>query len=127
MDDALPIEAIDWAAVLKQMRGNPRVVEVLVEATLAELPNMLAAVRSAIEKGDAPGLRLAAHTLKGTLRYFGDTAACQWAMCLEKMASDGDLGEAADSFAKLESACEPLNRSLRKQLADSRASGAAVT
>jgi HPt (histidine-containing phosphotransfer) domain-containing protein len=113
MDEVLPIEAIDWAGVLKQMRGNPRMVQVLVEATIAEMPNMLAAVRSAIDQGDAPALRLAAHTLKGTLRYFGDTAAFQWSACLEKLAAGRDLSEAAESFAKLESAVEPLERSLR--------------
>ena len=116
MDQVLPIEAIDWAAVLKQLRGNPRIVQVLVEATLAEAPNMLAAVRLAIDKGDAPGLRLAAHTLKGSLRYFGDTAACQWAICLEKMAGNRDLSDAAGAFAKLESAFDPLGRSLRAYL-----------
>ncbi len=116
MDDVLPFEDIDWARVLKQMRGNPRLVQVLVEATLAETPNMLAAVRLAIDRGDAPALQLAAHTLKGTLRYFGDTAACQWAVGLEKMAASRDLSDAADSLAKLELALEPLDRSLRTYL-----------
>ena len=32
MDEALPIEAIDWPGVLRQLRGNPRLVQVLVEA-----------------------------------------------------------------------------------------------
>ena len=125
MDEVLPIEAIDWAGVLKTMRGNPRIVQVLVEATLAEAPNMLAAVHSAIDEGDAPGLRLAAHTLKGTLRYYGDTAASQWAICLEKMAGNGDLSEAADAFAKLEAAFDPLGRSLRAYLSGNGAPGTA--
>jgi HPt (histidine-containing phosphotransfer) domain-containing protein len=125
MDEELPIEAIDWAGVLKQLRGNPRLVQVLVEATLAESPNMLAAVRLAIDKGDAPGLKLAAHTLKGSLRYFGDTAACQWAMCLEKMAGNRDLSDAADAFAKLVSAFGPLERSLRAYQSGNGAPGTA--
>jgi HPt (histidine-containing phosphotransfer) domain-containing protein len=125
MDEVLPIEAIDWTGVLKLMRGNPRIVQVLVEATLAETPNMLAAVRTAIEQGDAPGLKLAAHTLKGSLRYFGDTAAYKWAESLEKMAGARELSDAADAFAKLESACEPLGRSLRAYLSGNGAPGAA--
>ena len=125
MDEVLPIEAIDWAGVLNQMRGNLRVVQVLVEATLAETPNMLAAVRSAIGTRDAPALQLAAHTLKGTLRYFGDTAGFQWAVCLEKMAGSRDLSEAADTFTKLESALEPLERSLRAYLSNGASSGPA--
>ncbi len=125
MDEVLPIEAIDWTAVLKQMRGNPRLVQVLAEATLAELPNMLTAVRLAIEKGDAPGLQLAAHTLKGTLRYFGDTAAFQWSEGLEKMGGSRNLSDAADSFTSLESALEPLERGLRAYVSGSGASGPA--
>jgi HPt (histidine-containing phosphotransfer) domain-containing protein len=127
MDEVLPIEAIDWAGLLKQMRGNPRLVQVLVEATLAETPNMLAAVRSAMDRGDAPGLQLAAHTLKGTLRYFGETAAYQWAVSLEKMAGSRDLSEAGDSVAKLESGLEPLGRSLQAYLNGNRAQGGSGT
>ena len=125
MNEVLPIEAIDWPGVLRQLRGNPRLVQVLVEATLAETPNMLAAVRSAIDQSDAPGLQLAAHTFKGTLRYFGDTAAFQWAEGLEKMGASRNLTDAADSFARLESALEPLERSLRAYLSGGGAAGPA--
>jgi HPt (histidine-containing phosphotransfer) domain-containing protein len=123
MENVMPIETVDWAAVLKQMRGNPKVVQVLVEATLAEMPNMLAAVRSAIDKNEASALRLAAHTLKGTLRYYGDLSAFQWAVCLEKMGANGDQTDAAETYAKLQSALDPLLRSLRAYLDENAAGG----
>jgi HPt (histidine-containing phosphotransfer) domain-containing protein len=114
--EVLPTENINWDGVLKQMRGNPRLVRILVEATLAELPRMLEALRSAIAGGDAAGLQLAAHTLKGAVRYYGETPVCQWTLCLEKMGNNRDLADADDTVAKLESSLPPLERSLRAYL-----------
>jgi len=114
--DVLPTENIDWDDVLDQMRGNPRLVQILVEATLAELPRMLDAIRAAVGRGDAAALKLADHTLKGAVRYYRDAPVHQWAFCLEKMGDNRDLSDAADTLVRLESAIPPLERSLRAYL-----------
>ena len=64
-------------------------LRVLIEATLEEAPRMMAAVRAAVDAQDATRLRLSAHTLKGAMRYFGETPAYQEAFHLENLATRG--------------------------------------
>ncbi len=93
---------IDWQQTLAELDGSEHVLRVLIEATLEEAPRMAASVRAAIEARDATQLRLAAHTLKGALRYFGETPASAAAYCLEKMGSDGNLDNAIDICGHLD-------------------------
>ena len=68
-------ETMDWNEVLKAARGDRKLLGTIVAAALDELPRLLAAIREAIAAGDATGLRLSAHTLKGSVQYFGAAAS----------------------------------------------------
>ena len=69
---------------------------------LKEYPKLLAAVRQTLAAGDAPALRTAAHSLKGSLRYFGETPRAALAFHLETMGSLGKLAEAAANIEALD-------------------------
>ena len=43
----------------------------MAEAALEETPRLMAAMRQAVAQRDRTQLRLSAHTLKGSIRYFG--------------------------------------------------------
>ena len=80
------IRVVDWNQTLRELEGNTQVLRILIEATLEEAPRLMTAIQTAIDAHDATGLRIAAHTLKGALRYFGDTRAYQEAFDLENLA-----------------------------------------
>jgi PAS domain S-box-containing protein len=78
---------------------------------LEEAPNMLRDIREALGRGDAAGLRKAAHTLKGAVGYL-DATAFETALELEELGRAGDLGGATGVCARLDAQILDLNRAL---------------
>jgi CheY-like chemotaxis protein len=113
---AAPPESVergpDWPAALEAVKGDRSLLRAVVEAALEESPRLMTAIRQAIDSGDATALRLAAHTLRGSLRYFGETGACEEAGRLEAMAEDGNLGLVEETWAALESQMRRLTPAL---------------
>ena len=85
--------AIDLAVFreLQATAGADFVAE-LVDTFLEEAPGMFAALRAAIEGGNAEAFRRAAHSLKSNSLTFGAAALAAQARALEL----GGLGAAAD-------------------------------
>ena len=84
------------------VRGDHELLRAVVQAFLEESPRLLGAMRQAIAGGAGPALRLAAHTLKGSLHHFGAQQAFDCARRLEKMGQDGNLADAPAALADLE-------------------------
>jgi signal transduction histidine kinase/DNA-binding response OmpR family regulator len=103
-DAANQSSRIDWQRTLAELDGSEHVLRVLIEATMEESPRMAAAIRAAIDAGDATRLRLAAHTLKGALRYFGETPASTAAYRLEQIGAERHFENAGDACCQLEQA-----------------------
>jgi CheY-like chemotaxis protein len=95
-------EAVNWPQALQAFEGNRQILKVVVESAIVEIPLMLDAIRKAIANNDAKSLRLSAHTLKGALRYFGDSLAFEELRRLEKMGQDDTLSGADAIVAALE-------------------------
>ncbi|NQT16709.1 MAG: response regulator, partial [Planctomycetes bacterium] len=92
----------DWNAALRSVRGDRRLLQVIVDTVLEETPRLLEEIREAVGCGDPGALQLAAHTLKGSIRYFGQGSAYREAYRLEEMGRDGDLEDAGDAIVALE-------------------------
>ena len=105
-------DVVDWTEALKAVQGNPQLLRIVVEAALDELPRLLTALRQAADQGDATRLRLTAHTLKGSLRYFGKTGAFEHVCVLEKMGQEHNLAGVAERLAALEEAATRITASL---------------
>ena len=76
---------VDWPAALKAVRGDEHLLQTIVEVALGEVPRLVAEIHRAAAAGDAQSLRLAAHTLKGSVRYFQAEPVVEPAMRLEAM------------------------------------------
>ncbi|HVX11723.1 MAG TPA: PAS domain S-box protein [Pirellulales bacterium] len=94
--------AVDWAAALERLQGDRELLEELVGVIRQEGPKLLADVREAIQRGDAPALKLSAHTLKGSLSNFAAADAAEAARRLELIGKHGDLAEAPQALVLLE-------------------------
>jgi CheY-like chemotaxis protein len=111
-----PKETIDWAESLQGVEGDERLLRTLVEAALKEIPGLLAATVRAVAEADAPKLRLSAHTLRGSLRYFGETPAIVSLLQLEKMGQDGNLAGAAVTLAILQEEMAEITSAMQQYL-----------
>ncbi len=109
-------EIIHWPEALRAVGGNPRILRTVVEAELAEIPCLMESIRRAVTDGDAKALRFAAHTLKGSLRYFSKTLAFEEVLRLEKMGEDGSLTDAGATLVRLESEILRINQALHEYL-----------
>jgi PAS domain S-box-containing protein len=92
----------DWSMALRAVGGDRGLLQSLAEAALGEVPNLLTRVREAVAAGDGKALQIAAHALKSSVRYFGQTQTAEHAYTLERMGRDGTLDDAEEPLALLE-------------------------
>ncbi|OHB73165.1 MAG: hypothetical protein A2V70_18085 [Planctomycetes bacterium RBG_13_63_9] len=107
-------QVLDWAAALQAMRGDRDLLAVVVETFLEESPRLMTIIRNAVSEGDAAALRVAAHGLKGSMRYFGTGWASARAYRLEQMGRCGELGGAEEAVAALEAEMARLTAALQQ-------------
>ena len=92
MTHGVPMPIIDKATFeeLKQISGDDFIDE-LIDAFLEDAPNMLANMRSALEKADVESFRRNAHSLKSNAYTFGANELGELAKELEFMAKENNL------------------------------------
>ena len=93
---------MDWSTALATVKGDRQLLESLIEAFLDEAPRLMETIRRAIGQTDAEALRVAAHTLKGSMRYFGAQPSFDNTERLEKMGREGNLEGAGPALEALE-------------------------
>jgi HPt (histidine-containing phosphotransfer) domain-containing protein len=91
-------------------------LEILLEALptfLVETPAQVEVLRATVAAGDGPGVRRAAHTLKGVLANFGVPDLRDSACTLERLGATGSLEGAPALLAALETGLETVYGSVR--------------
>ena len=104
--------AVDWQAALAAVQGDRDLLRVVAETFLDESPQLLAAIRQALDAGVAGEAHRAAHTLKGTLNYFGAAEAFELAYRIEVLADQNRLDEARHTLPQLEAEVARLRPAL---------------
>jgi CheY-like chemotaxis protein/HPt (histidine-containing phosphotransfer) domain-containing protein len=113
-DGPLAPEVLNSADMLDRMGRNWELLQELVEMFFEDCPQWMAAIRDSIRRGDARGLKVAAHTLRGAVAHFSAGAAAEAARTLEAMGRAGDLMGAAEAYATLEEAIRGLETALTR-------------
>jgi len=93
---------VDWCEALHSVNGDRHLLREIVEAFLDEAPRLLTTIRAAIEQPDGRTLQRAAHTLKGSTRYFGANQVSELALRLETMGASSSLAQARETLADVE-------------------------
>lgn len=109
-------DSVDWPEALKSVGGDPVLLKTVIEAALQEVPRLMAALAEAAAAGDATAGRLAAHTLRASIRYFGVTRAIQFARQIEAMGGEDNLAGATEILLLLEDEIKVFVRSLSDHL-----------
>jgi CheY-like chemotaxis protein/HPt (histidine-containing phosphotransfer) domain-containing protein len=92
---------IDWQVALKICAGDRELLRDVAEAFLEEHPRRIDEIRRAIDAADWELLHRAAHTIKGSMRYFGAAAVFDRAFGLEQLAASRSLDGAEEIFGLL--------------------------
>ena len=82
---------LDPDAILRKLGGKRALFVELRDIFADEGPRYLAAIRAGLVEGNAAAVRLACHSLRGSLSYFGVDAAIQLAGEIERHAAANNL------------------------------------
>jgi len=108
----------DCEAGLVATGGSEALLSELIEIFLEECPKVLAGIRTAVDDRSAKDLRRHAHTLRGSLRYFGETQAGVLSAELEAMGEEGSFDFAGPVLKTLEREIDRLLPELQKFVRD---------
>ena len=108
-----PSPVFDPQVALTRVGGDEELLRELTAVFLADSPAWLNDARAAAARGDAVGLRRAAHTIKGAVGYFGAAEATAAAARVEELGRADDPAGAAAALPDLEQALDRLTAALR--------------
>jgi two-component system sensor histidine kinase/response regulator len=101
-------EQIDRASLLERVEGDRELLTEMVQIFQEAAPNLLVAMRDALDRGDMQGLERSAHSLKGATSNLSAKPAAAAAQQLEMNARENDPESAKASFWEVERAVERL-------------------
>lgn len=107
-------ESLDGDAILARLDEDRELLVELIGLFFEDCPGWLSEIRAGLRAGDAPRLKLAAHTLRGAASYFRPCATYEAAQDLEALAGAGDQADAAAAAARLEATVACLGPALRR-------------
>lgn len=106
----MPQVPLDLDIALRRTGNNPTLLRELISIFLEETPEHFRSLRSAIDAGDFPKIHLLAHSIRGSVSYFGDSETETAAAVIEKMGKTPQADGLEPAYAHLS---ETLDRLLR--------------
>jgi PAS domain S-box-containing protein len=97
-----PTSPVDWNVARKRLGSEPKLLREFCDLMKSQMPSLLADIRRAIETRDFKLLRRAAHTMKGSVSYFGAESLAQSALALEKVGREEVLDGASSMLTAIE-------------------------
>lgn len=94
--------AIDWDVAKERLFGTAESVREFSDLVRSQLPTLLEDLRRAVETRDCKLLRRSAHTLKGSVTYFGADSLVRAALDLETLGRAESFDGIADKMGVLE-------------------------
>ena len=116
---APPLPSLNHTALLAGFGGNRKVLGEVIDMFLADGPGLLAALRTALHRGDNSAVASSAHALKGSVGLFVQAGVFETARQLERRAKAGEAGALEPLYASLEQGMDILGdelRTFRRQL-----------
>jgi len=99
---------VDWRVALEFCNGDASLLREIAEAFLEEWPKRTTEIRRALDESNFDLLHRSAHTIKGSLRYFGADAPFATALELENLGSKHSLAGAEEKWTRLQHQVEQV-------------------
>jgi len=109
-------DAFSWDELLETLGGDEDLVRELIQLYLEDAPTQVAAIREAVEKGDAGQVQRSGHTLKGASGSVGAKALQATAFEVEGAGKSGNLVSVPGLVSQLEAQLESLRASCASRL-----------
>jgi HPt (histidine-containing phosphotransfer) domain-containing protein len=106
------MHSLDLSAALKATDGDVELLGDVIQAFLEEYPSLLTDIERGVQTNDCKVVQRASHTIKGTLRLFGNTQARDLAQQLEETSQAGTLTGAQSLSQSLQTALATLRSQL---------------
>ena len=107
--DVEPVEDVfDRAGLLDRLMGDKELANEILGGFLEDVPRKFAALKEALDNGDAPSVQREAHTLKGASANVGAVALQEMAHHIEVAGEAGDLAKAGSLALQLDKQFEVL-------------------
>jgi HPt (histidine-containing phosphotransfer) domain-containing protein len=103
---------VDKAALLARVGGREDRLRTIVQVFVNESAGLMSRIENAIHSDDGPGLKLAAHSLKGAVGIFSVPRIVTLAQSLESLGQAGDFREATDAGNRLAEEIRKLHAAL---------------
>jgi CheY-like chemotaxis protein len=100
--------SVDWPGALEVTGGDHQLLDRIVEAAREEIPALVEAIDQAMAERDTVSLARAAHTLRGSCRYFGAEELSRVTERLEQSARSESLAQAEECVEALAAPVERL-------------------
>ena len=107
-DDLGEDETMDREYLLEQSGGSVETLKEVIGLFTTECPKLMAQIRRAITAGNPLDLQRAAHTLKGSIQFFGVKRPAAAALRLETMGREQNLAGAEEAWLSLVKEIERL-------------------
>jgi two-component system sensor histidine kinase/response regulator len=101
-------EQIDRVSLLERVEGDQELLTEMIHLFQEDAPNLLSAMRDALQSGDMAVLERSAHSLKGAVSNLSAKATAAAALELEKDAKNKDVESAKGSLLEVERAVKQL-------------------
>jgi HPt (histidine-containing phosphotransfer) domain-containing protein len=111
MEPELPV-CVDRNALLSRLEGDEELLCALIETFLANIPNEVSRLETAITKGNLNEVRRIAHTLRGSICHFGAEGILEVASRMESAAEAGKSESLAADLSRLIRGCDELSEIL---------------
>ena len=95
-------DGIDLAAALDALGGDDELLRIVSAAFLDESPRLLDELHAAFAARDVDHVRRAAHAIKGSVRYYGDTPAFRLAYEIENKAAGNEIDNVRSAVSQIE-------------------------
>ncbi len=102
------LEQIDRVSLLERVEGDQELLTEMIHLFQEDAPNLLTAMRDALQRGDMAVLERSAHSLKGAMSNLSARATAAAALQLEKDAKNKDADSAKGSLVEVERAVKQL-------------------
>jgi two-component system, sensor histidine kinase and response regulator len=105
-------QCINWQQALDAIDGNRELLGELIDIFREECPKLRAEIAASLQSGNLPGLRRAAHTLKGALGHLGAAGAVQLAQQIEDHARRASADAIHPLWPLLQTQLDEINQAL---------------
>jgi two-component system sensor histidine kinase/response regulator len=111
--DLVSTPAFDQVELIKRLGGDAELAQDVVQVFIQDCPHRLAAIKTAIDQGDARALESAAHAFKGAVSSLAAHRAVDLTRALETAGKEGAMSETLALWRRLETVVADLLLALR--------------